>query len=96
MNLLRLKYLTSTKSSITGTYIRAIIQPITALALNDKTCVFTIPVIRLVGVFRMVLQKLIQDGSLEIQESLVDSNNTVLKVATMTKDRVVCRRTFSV
>ncbi|CAB4027271.1 otoferlin-like, partial [Paramuricea clavata] len=34
---------------------------------------------RLVGVFRMVLQKLIQDGSLEIQESLVDSNNTVLK-----------------
>ncbi|XP_046857902.1 otoferlin-like isoform X2 [Xenia sp. Carnegie-2017] len=27
----------------------------------------------------MVLQKLIQDGHLEIQESLVDSNNTVLK-----------------
>lgn len=38
------------------------------------------PTFRLVGVFRMVLQKLIQDGTLEIQESLVDSNNTVLKV----------------
>ena len=36
--------------------------------------------LRLVGVFRMVLQKLIQDGSVEVKESLVDSNNTVLKV----------------
>ena len=39
-------------------------------------------VLRLVGVFRMVLQKLIQDGSVEVKESLVDSNNTVLKVIT--------------
>ena len=39
-------------------------------------------VLRLVGVFRMVLQKLIQDGSVEVKESLVDSNNTVLKVNT--------------
>ena len=41
-------------------------------------------VLRLVGVFRMVLQKLIQDGSVEVKESLVDSNNTVLKVITWT------------
>lgn len=34
---------------------------------------------RLVGVFRMVLQKLIQDGHLEVMESLIDMNNTVLK-----------------
>ncbi|KAK2574533.1 Otoferlin [Acropora cervicornis] len=34
---------------------------------------------RLVGVFRMVLQKLIQDGQLEVMESLIDMNNTVLK-----------------
>ncbi|XP_020629755.1 otoferlin-like isoform X2 [Orbicella faveolata] len=34
---------------------------------------------RLVGVFRMVLQKLIQDGHLEVRESLIDMNNTVLK-----------------
>ncbi|KAJ7387026.1 plasma membrane repair [Desmophyllum pertusum] len=34
---------------------------------------------RLVGVFRMVLQKLIQDGHLEVAESLIDMNNTVLK-----------------
>lgn len=35
---------------------------------------------RLVGVFRMVLQRLIQEGHLEVEESLVDMNNTVLKV----------------
>ncbi|XP_048582007.1 otoferlin isoform X3 [Nematostella vectensis] len=34
---------------------------------------------RLVGVFRMVLQRLIQEGHLEVEESLVDMNNTVLK-----------------
>lgn len=28
----------------------------------------------------MVLQKLIQDGHLEVRESLIDMNNTVLKV----------------
>ena len=28
----------------------------------------------------MVLQKLIQDGHLEVMESLIDMNNTVLKV----------------
>ena len=39
---------------------------------------------RLVGVFRMVLQKLIQDGHLEVRESLIDMNNTVLKVRTFT------------
>ena len=37
-------------------------------------------IFRLVGVFRMVLQKLIQDGHLEVRESLIDMNNTVLKV----------------
>ena len=30
----------------------------------------------------MVLQKLIQDGHLEVNESLIDMNNTVLKVRT--------------
>ena len=30
----------------------------------------------------MVLQKLIQDGHLEVMESLIDMNNTVLKVGT--------------
>ena len=28
----------------------------------------------------MVLQKLIQDGHLDVRESLIDMNNTVLKV----------------
>ena len=31
----------------------------------------------------MVLQKLIQDGQLEVMESLIDMNNTVLKVSVM-------------
>ena len=48
--------------------------------LHFRNSLFSYFFSRLVGVFRMVLQKLIQDGSLEIQESLVDSNNTVLKV----------------
>ena len=43
-------------------------------------------IFRLVGVFRMVLQKLIQDGHLEVRESLIDMNNTVLKV------RLECRK----
>lgn len=33
----------------------------------------------------MVLQKLIQDGHLEVRESLIDMNNTVLKVRLGTK-----------
>ena len=42
-------------------------------------------IFRLVGVFRMVLQKLIQDGHLEVRESLIDMNNTVLKVRLETR-----------
>ena len=33
----------------------------------------------------MVLQKLIQDGHLEVRESLIDMNNTVLKVRLETR-----------
>ena len=33
----------------------------------------------------MVLQKLIQDGHLEVMESLIDMNNTVLKVIMLVK-----------
>jgi len=33
----------------------------------------------------MVLQKLIQDGHLEVMESLIDMNNTVLKVRMFVK-----------
>lgn len=33
----------------------------------------------------MVLQKLIQDGHLEVMESLIDMNNTVLKVGKFAK-----------
>jgi len=43
--------------------------------------------LRLVGVFRMVLQRLIQEGHLEVVESLVDMNNTVLKVK---KQHILC------
>lgn len=38
-------------------------------------CIF-----RVVGVFRMVLQKLINENHLDITDSLLDNNNTVLKV----------------
>lgn len=44
-------------------------------------------IFRLVGVFRMVLQKLIQDGHLEVRESLIDMNNTVLKVRLETRKK---------
>ncbi|KAI8499166.1 hypothetical protein Bbelb_229300, partial [Branchiostoma belcheri] len=33
---------------------------------------------RLIGTFRMVLQKLIQEGQLSITETLLDANNTVI------------------
>ena len=36
--------------------------------------------VRVVGVFRMVLQKLINENNLDITDSLLDGNNTVLKV----------------
>lgn len=35
---------------------------------------------RVVGIFRMVLQRLINEHHLDITDSLVDNNNTVLKV----------------
>lgn len=47
---------------------------------------------RLVGVFRMVLQKLIQDGHLEVRESLIDMNNTVLKVRLESRKKKENRR----
>lgn len=52
-------------------------RPAHALLFSERCC-FSFS--RLVGVFRMVLQKLIQDGHLEVMESLIDMNNTVLKV----------------
>lgn len=52
-------------------------RPAHALLFAERCC-FSFS--RLVGVFRMVLQKLIQDGHLEVMESLIDMNNTVLKV----------------
>jgi len=52
--------------------------------VDGSQTVITFPFLfRLVGVFRMVLQKLIQDGHLEVMESLIDMNNTVLKVRTL-------------
>ena len=36
----------------------------------------------------MVLQKLIQDGHLEVRESLIDMNNTVLKVRLEKKKKI--------
>ena len=35
---------------------------------------------RLVGTFQMVLQKVAQDGYLELTDTLVDDNNTATKV----------------
>ena len=39
----------------------------------------------------MVLQKLIQDGHLEVRESLIDMNNTVLKVRLESKKRKIVK-----
>ena len=40
----------------------------------------------------MVLQKLIQDGHLEVRESLIDMNNTVLKVRLEKKEKNSSRK----
>lgn len=53
--------------------------------LSSFVYVLLFLIFRLVGVFRMVLQKLIQDGHLEVRESLIDMNNTVLKVRLETR-----------
>lgn len=92
-NSLKLKFTTSTKFLTTGWWPCEILLIMiiiiyhllggdldckSVLQINKCNCVSCL--FRLVGVFRMVLQKLIQDGHLEVMESLIDMNNTVLKV----------------
>lgn len=57
------------------------------LMMHNIESYYVMIIFRLVGVFRMVLQKLIQDGHLEVRESLIDMNNTVLKVRLETRKK---------
>lgn len=44
---------------------------------------------RLIGVFRMILQELVEVGSVKISDSLLDANNVVMKVSSLCYYRFV-------
>lgn len=45
---------------------------------------------RLIGTFRMVLQKVVEEGHLEVSDTLIDDNNTVIRVRCEDHRQCVC------
>ena len=47
---------------------------------NVRPVVSAFVICRLVGMFRMILQELVDVGNVKISDSLLDANNVVMKV----------------
>lgn len=47
-------------------------------------------VCRLIGTFRMVLQKVVEEGHLEVSDTLIDDNNTAIRVRCEDRRQCVC------
>lgn len=45
---------------------------------------------RLIGTFQMVLQKVVEEGHLEVSDTLIDDNNTAIQVRGRIKSHSVC------
>ena len=52
----------------------------TMTSLKRHACAHFPFVFRLIGKFKMVLQEVVKSGELNIEEPLLDTNNTALKV----------------